>query len=104
MNVREVVLLGAARTPLGRYGGSELELTPLPWSADHYLAMGERVPEHAYCMLRDEIAAVLVGALGDPRVPDHRHARDILPGSRFERAGAGRRMAGLIPGATAVVM
>ena len=35
-------------------------------------------------MLRDEFDAVLVGALGDPRVPDNRHARDILLGIRFE--------------------
>ena len=27
---------------------------------------------------------MLVGALGDPRVPDNRHARDILLGTRFE--------------------
>ena len=35
-------------------------------------------------MLRDEFDAVLIGALGDPRVPDNRHARDILLGMRFE--------------------
>ena len=35
-------------------------------------------------MLRDDFGAVLVGALGDPRVPDNRHARDILLGARFE--------------------
>ena len=27
---------------------------------------------------------IFVGALGDPRVPDNRHARDILLGTRFE--------------------
>ena len=31
-----------------------------------------------------EFDAVFVGALGDPRVPDNRHARDILLGTRFE--------------------
>src|SRR5687767_6829513 len=35
-------------------------------------------------MLRDDYDAVLLGALGDPRVPDNRHARDILLGTRFE--------------------
>jgi 3-isopropylmalate dehydrogenase len=34
-------------------------------------------------MLRDDFDAVLLGALGDPRVPDNRHARDILLGTRF---------------------
>ena len=28
--------------------------------------------------------AIFIGALGDPRVPDNRHARDILLGTRFE--------------------
>ena len=34
-------------------------------------------------MLR-QFDAVFIGALGDPRVPDNRHARDILLGTRFE--------------------
>jgi 3-isopropylmalate dehydrogenase len=55
----------------------------LPWSADHYLETGETIPANGYDTLRS-CAAVLVGALGDPRVPDNRHARDILLGTRFE--------------------
>jgi 3-isopropylmalate dehydrogenase len=35
-------------------------------------------------MLRDQFDAVFIGALGDPRVPDNRHARDILLGTRFQ--------------------
>jgi len=64
--------------------GLNLTLYDLPWSADHYLATGVTMPPDGYRMLRDEFDAVLVGALGDPRVPDNRHARDILLGSRFE--------------------
>jgi 3-isopropylmalate dehydrogenase len=64
--------------------GKKLELQQLPWSADHYLATGETLPADGYRMLRDEFAAIFVGALGDPRVPDNRHARDILLGTRFE--------------------
>ena len=55
----------------------------LPWSADHYLATGETVPPDGYDTLR-ACDAVLVGALGDPRLPDNRHARDILLGTRVE--------------------
>ena len=55
----------------------------LPWSADHYLATGETLPPDGYDTLRS-CDAILVGALGDPRVPDNRHARDILLGTRFE--------------------
>jgi 3-isopropylmalate dehydrogenase len=64
--------------------GRGLELTELPWSADHYLSTGVTIPPNGYAMLRDDYDAVLLGALGDPRVPDNRHARDILLGARFE--------------------
>jgi 3-isopropylmalate dehydrogenase len=63
--------------------GRRFDLVPLPWSADHYLKTGETLPVNGYQMLR-EFDAVFVGALGDPRVPDNRHARDILLGTRFE--------------------
>jgi 3-isopropylmalate dehydrogenase len=64
--------------------GRPLELEQLPWGADYYLDTGISVPAHAYAMLRDEFDAIFVGALGDPRVPDMKHARDILLGIRFE--------------------
>jgi 3-isopropylmalate dehydrogenase len=67
-----------------RKSGLTLELVRLPWGADHYLATGETLPGDGYRMLRDEFDAIFVGALGDPRVPDNRHARDILLGTRFE--------------------
>jgi 3-isopropylmalate dehydrogenase len=60
-----------------------VDLHALPWGADHFLATGETVPSDGYDTLRS-FDAVLVGALGDPRVPDNRHARDILLGTRFE--------------------
>ncbi len=61
----------------------ELELVELPWSADHYLATGETLPDGALDELRDHYAAIFIGAYGDPRVPDMRHAADILLGIRF---------------------
>ncbi len=75
-----VKVLGAVCDVSGR----SLDLEMLPWSADHYLATGVTLPPDGYDMLRDSFDAVLVGALGDPRVPDNRHARDILLGTRFE--------------------
>ena len=60
-----------------------LELEELPWGADHYLRTGVTVPPGGYDLLRS-FDAVLVGAVGDPRVADNRHARDILLGTRFE--------------------
>src|SRR5882672_1364122 len=62
-------------------GGVDLE--ELPWSADHYLKTGVTLPSDGYETLRS-FDAVFIGALGDPRVPDNRHARDILLGTRFE--------------------
>jgi 3-isopropylmalate dehydrogenase len=64
--------------------GRQVDVEVLPWGADHYLKTGVTIPPNGYAMLRDDFDAVLVGALGDPRVPDNRHARDILLGSRFE--------------------
>src|SRR5438477_7208167 len=60
-----------------------LTLEHLPWSADDYLKTGITIPAGGYDTLRS-FDAVFIGALGDPRVPDNRHARDILLGTRFE--------------------
>jgi 3-isopropylmalate dehydrogenase len=69
---------------VGEVFGRTFDLVHLPWSADHYLKTGETLPPNGYAMLRDDFDAVFIGALGDPRVPDNRHARDILLGTRFE--------------------
>lgn len=63
--------------------GATLQWERLPYSADHYLATGETLPDRAFAHLRDEVDAIFVGALGDPRVPNMEHARDILLGLRF---------------------
>ena len=34
--------------------------------------------------LRDNFSAILIGAYGDPRIPDMKHAADILLGIRFQ--------------------
>ncbi len=64
--------------------GRTFDIETLPWSADYYLSSGVTIPPNGYAMLRDEFDAIFIGALGDPRVPDNRHARDILLGTRFE--------------------
>ena len=63
--------------------GRRFDLEHLPWGADHYLQTGTTIPPDGYDLLRG-FDAVFVGALGDPRVPDNRHAKDILLGTRFE--------------------
>ncbi len=64
--------------------GRALDLDTLPYGADHYLATGITIPPGGYQTLRDDYDAIFIGAVGDPRVPDQRHARDILLGIRFE--------------------
>jgi 3-isopropylmalate dehydrogenase len=64
--------------------GRDIALTGFDWGADRYLATGETLPPGALAMLRQEFDAILLGAMGDPRVPDNRHAADILLGLRFQ--------------------
>lgn len=63
--------------------GLTLDVERLPYSADHFLRTGETLPDEAFEHLRDDVDGILVGALGDPRVPGNEHARDILLGLRF---------------------
>ena len=60
-----------------------VRLTHFEWGADHFLKTGITLPEGALPMLQDGFDAILLGAMGDPRVPDNRHAADILLGLRF---------------------
>jgi 3-isopropylmalate dehydrogenase len=71
-------------TRVGEVFGRRFQFEHLPWGADYFLETGVTIPPNGYAMLRDDFDAILIGALGDPRVPDNRHARDILLGTRFE--------------------
>ena len=64
--------------------GFTLDFERLPYGADHYLSTKETLPEPAFQHLRDDVDAILLGAIGDPRVPSNEHARDILLGLRFK--------------------
>jgi 3-isopropylmalate dehydrogenase len=69
---------------LDRRASLSLELVTFPWSADHYLAKGETIPPGAFDDLSRNFDAIFMGAFGDPRVPDMKHAADILLGARFK--------------------
>jgi 3-isopropylmalate dehydrogenase len=58
--------------------GRVMATLELSCGADHYLATGETLSESAFIELRDGCDAILFGAVGDPRVPDGRHAEEIL--------------------------
>ena len=62
--------------------GFGLDFERLPYSADHFLKTKETLPDSAFRHLRDDVDAILLGALGDSRVPGNEHARDILLGLR----------------------
>ena len=62
----------------------DLDFTHFGWNADEYLRTGISMPPGAMDDIRDNYAAVYLGAFGDPRVPDMKHAADILLGMRFQ--------------------
>jgi len=63
--------------------GVALEFTNFDYGAQKYLDTGITLPDEDLEHLKT-FDAVFLGALGDPRVPDMVHARDILLGMRFK--------------------
>ena len=61
-----------------------LEFVQFGWNADEYLRTGISMPANAMDDIRVNYDAVYLGAFGDPRVPDMKHAADILLGMRFQ--------------------
>src|SRR5437764_14521496 len=61
-----------------------VEFTHFDWSAERYLKDGTTVPADGFAVLGHDFEAVLVGALGDPRVPSNIHAKEILLDMRFK--------------------
>lgn len=64
--------------------GVKFELETLPFGADYYLEHGRSLPDGYIKSLPGQFDAILLGALGDPRIPGLQHIRDILLGMRFE--------------------
>ena len=60
----------------------KMELVSYDYGADRFLKTGVSMPPGGYDDFRS-YDAVFMGAFGDPRVPDMRHAKDILLGTRF---------------------
>ncbi len=64
--------------------GLPLDVTEFDYGAERYLRDGTTMPETQVEDFRNNYDAIFIGALGDPRVPDMAHARDILLGLRFK--------------------
>jgi 3-isopropylmalate dehydrogenase len=69
---------------VSRRFGFALDVERLPYSADHYLNTGETISDAGVAHLRNDVDAIVLGAMGDPRVPGNEHARDVLLGLRFK--------------------
>jgi len=67
-----------------RAAKAPVDMTEFDWSADRYLKDGTTIPADGFEMLAREFEAILLGALGDPRVPSNIHAKEILLGMRFK--------------------
>lgn len=63
--------------------GFDFETVEYPWSADHYLETGETMPESVLSEYRD-LDAILLGAIGDPRVETGLLEREIIGGIRWK--------------------
>ena len=64
--------------------GLSFDLTELDYGADRFLRDGITISDEEFRSLDEDYDAVLLGALGDPRVPGNEHAKDILLGMRFK--------------------
>lgn len=60
------------------------EISHFDYGADRYLQDGTTMPQEQVEDFRNNYDAIFIGALGDPRIPDMTHARDILLGLRFK--------------------
>jgi 3-isopropylmalate dehydrogenase len=69
---------------LKRARGLPLDLAHFDYGADRYLRDGVTLPREQLEEFRAGYRAILFGAVGDPRVPDGRHAREILLALRTE--------------------
>lgn len=61
-----------------------LDLDELPYGSEYYLRTGIGLPREERLRIGREYDGILLGAVGDPRVPDNRTAREIVLGLRFD--------------------
>jgi len=67
---------------IGEIRGFSLDLTTYPFGAEHYLKTKETFPPSALEEMRGQ-DAILLGAIGDPRLPVGMLERAIISGIRF---------------------
>jgi 3-isopropylmalate dehydrogenase len=68
---------------VARRSGKRVETVDFDFGAERYLREGVALPPDALDRFRSEFDAILLGTLGDPRIPDMKHAVDIVLGLRL---------------------
>ncbi len=56
----------------------DLELVQFKYDAEEYLKTGIAIPDDLISEFRKKYDAILLGTFGDPRIPDHKHARILI--------------------------
>jgi tartrate dehydrogenase/decarboxylase/D-malate dehydrogenase len=75
---KEVIPAGVeVLNAVATYGGFKLDFTQFPWGCDFYLRHGRMMDADAVDQLRT-FDAIYLGAIGDPKVPDHISAGELL--------------------------
>ena len=75
---KEVIPAGiAALERAARGSGVSLQFTDLPWGCDYYLRHGRMMDADGFERL-STFDAIYLGAIGDPKVPDHIAVWDLL--------------------------
>jgi tartrate dehydrogenase/decarboxylase/D-malate dehydrogenase len=75
---REVIPAGLAALEAATKGaGVSLAVTELPWGCDYYVRHGRMMDEDGFERLA-AFDAIYLGAIGDPKVPDHIAVWDLL--------------------------
>lgn len=60
------------------------QIDSLPYGSDHYLETGIALPQEIRTQIGRDYDAVLLGAVGDPRIPDNITGREIVLGLRVD--------------------
>src|SRR5262245_10457780 len=75
---KEVIPAGIAALERAAHGsGVSLTFTELPWGCDYYLRQGRMMDADGFERL-STFDAIYLGAIGDPKVPDHIAVWDLL--------------------------
>jgi tartrate dehydrogenase/decarboxylase/D-malate dehydrogenase len=95
---QEVIPAGIEVLKSAAQGSFQFEFTDFPWGSDFYLRTGRMLDPDAFEQMH-RFDAIYLGAIGDPRVPDHITAREmILPFRQQLRQYVNLRPMRLLPG------